>query len=428
MPILFTISVILLAITHQTNALAITNLVNSGATILSSLHLPIIGENAAIWGWAMVASIITRFIIIDPASKKAIVNRFIHQRFLSNYTNNYVVTPNADTLYSSAWLDLRDQPLILHVPDTNGRYYVVPFYDPHNNNFARVGKSTTGTSESYCLITGPNYNITDQDLININSQQSSNNLPSIKSIVQSPSYDVWIILRILAMTNNELPLLRSLQNNFTFTPYSKFFNVSIDTIPGFNPAIPKTPQMPLYPELSGAKHAESIPPQRFWEILSQGVQAYPPTDLIDPVVFDSFRFDGVGLEIGKVLNWTALSDWQREQLTLAIPYAVNDTDILVKELVKLNGGAGNNNGWVMNPKVFAIGDRSAGLQIPSDGKIKLYVSSQAPPTSLNISEANWLPLPNTSTPADFYLMFRAYAPGPDLLNQTYVMPNVTLVV
>jgi hypothetical protein len=56
-----------------------------------------------------------------------------------------VTAPNADTLYSSAWLDLSNGPYILHVPDEHGRYYLMPMLEAWTNVFADPGTRTTGT-------------------------------------------------------------------------------------------------------------------------------------------------------------------------------------------------------------------------------------------------------------------------------------------
>jgi hypothetical protein len=65
---------------------------------------------------------------------------------------------NLDTLYVCGWLDLSKEPLVLHVPDMNGRYYSVQFTDPSKNiNFAYVGKRTTGTKSGDYLIAGPGW-------------------------------------------------------------------------------------------------------------------------------------------------------------------------------------------------------------------------------------------------------------------------------
>ena len=65
---------------------------------------------------------------------------------------------NHDTLLTVGWLDLRKEPLVLHVPDMHDRYYAVQFTDPSKNTvFAYVGKRTTGTQAGDYLITRPGW-------------------------------------------------------------------------------------------------------------------------------------------------------------------------------------------------------------------------------------------------------------------------------
>ena len=57
------------------------------------------------------------------------------------------MSPDNDTLCVVAALDLRPGPLVLHVPDTADRYYVLQFADAWTNNLAYIGRRGTGTAE-----------------------------------------------------------------------------------------------------------------------------------------------------------------------------------------------------------------------------------------------------------------------------------------
>ena len=68
-----------------------------------------------------------------------------------------VTAPNADTLYSAAWLDLSREPYVLSIPDSKGRYYLMPMLDAWTNVFQAPGKRTTGTGPQKYAITGPGW-------------------------------------------------------------------------------------------------------------------------------------------------------------------------------------------------------------------------------------------------------------------------------
>jgi hypothetical protein len=74
-------------------------------------------------------------------------NTFAYARRLLGPETKFV-SPNNDTLYVIGQCDVRQGPLVLHVPDTGDRYYVLQFVDAWSNNFAYIGRRATGTAEA----------------------------------------------------------------------------------------------------------------------------------------------------------------------------------------------------------------------------------------------------------------------------------------
>ena len=69
------------------------------------------------------------------------INSFVNDPVMANYTITAVVSPNADTLYSVAWLDLTSGPLVIEAPDMEGRFYVLEFLDAYTNVPLTIGST-----------------------------------------------------------------------------------------------------------------------------------------------------------------------------------------------------------------------------------------------------------------------------------------------
>src|SRR3546814_19650994 len=85
------------------------------------------------------------------------VNQFTHTRRLRGPDDKEVVTPNNDTLFTNAWLDLSAGPLVIDVPEMGPRYRVLGFLDAWTNSWAYAGRRTTGGGAQRLLGHGPRW-------------------------------------------------------------------------------------------------------------------------------------------------------------------------------------------------------------------------------------------------------------------------------
>jgi hypothetical protein len=123
-------------------------------------------------------------------------------------SNLMTVGVNHDTLATAGWLDLRNGPLVLHVPDMHDRYYSVQFTDPSKNTvFAYVGKRTTGTQAGDYLISGPGWNGT---------------VPQGVKQISSPNNAVLLLGRVLVENDNDVATAYDLSKQIQLTPLSQF--------------------------------------------------------------------------------------------------------------------------------------------------------------------------------------------------------------
>lgn len=135
----------------------------------------------------------------SPASTLGWVNQLVRGRQLLGPRNREVVTPNNDTLYLSTWLDLGDEPLVLEVPDTADRYYVLGLLDFYTNPFESIGTRTTGNgARRFLLYYGDVPPLADDDL----------------TAIACPTREVWMIGRILVDGVDDLAAAHALQDRF----------------------------------------------------------------------------------------------------------------------------------------------------------------------------------------------------------------------
>src|SRR5512132_2327464 len=115
-----------------------------------------IGVDAYLYFYPLVTMDLTRKQLTNveprPGALGAPMNTFANVSEYPTADMKVVVRPNFDTLYSSAWLDLTNEPVIVSAPDTGGRYYLLPMLDMWTDVFASPGWRTTGTQAGNFLV------------------------------------------------------------------------------------------------------------------------------------------------------------------------------------------------------------------------------------------------------------------------------------
>ena len=144
--------------------------------------------------------------VSHPGGIAAPLNQFAHAPIFPPASFKNVVRANVDTLYSSAFLDLSSEPLVLSVPDTGSRYYLLPMFDAWTNVFATPGARTTGTKAANFVITGPDW---------------KGMVPAGMREFKSPTNIVWILGRTQTNGPEDYESVHAIQAGIKLTPLSK---------------------------------------------------------------------------------------------------------------------------------------------------------------------------------------------------------------
>ena len=163
-----------------------------------------LAAEAWIFGYPLVLMDVTRRAMTAQGQQP---NTFEHLRSFPDPTFTDVVSPNADTLYSAAWLDVRAEPIVLSVPDLDGRYAMLPMLSGWTDVFAAPGSRTTGSAPGDFAIVGPNW---------------SGELPAGVTRLDSPTSLAWLIGRTATSGTKDFLAVHRLQDQYQLTPLSRF--------------------------------------------------------------------------------------------------------------------------------------------------------------------------------------------------------------
>jgi hypothetical protein len=170
-----------------------------------------IAMEAYIYAYPLVTMEITRRVMTNvekPEGSKAPMGQFARLRSYPAVDDHSVTAPNADTLYTLAWLDVSKEPWIVSIPDMKDRFFLFPMLDGWTNVFHDPGKRTTGTKAQKYAITGPGW---------------SGTLPDGVTEYKSPTGIVWVLGRIYCTgTPADYKAVHALQDQVSAVPLSAY--------------------------------------------------------------------------------------------------------------------------------------------------------------------------------------------------------------
>ena len=240
-------------------------------------------EQAYLYAFPLVIMDATRTFSTNTrtaTSDKAPINQFIHAKKLADATTRVVVTPNVDTVYTQAFLDVGAEPMIYGVPQTD-RFFNVQVLDAWTN--------TAAVLEAPGL-----YAITRADW--------QGELPEGVQRIDVPTTMVWTIARIVLSGQEDLPNVRAIQDKMQLMPLSAYpAGLAVAPEGSYSP---KNDFVPVQKVLS-------MSPQAFFDTANQLMETNPPAAADAPVLRElaalhvgpGEKFDDKALGLFSGLRW-----------------------------------------------------------------------------------------------------------------------------
>jgi hypothetical protein len=294
-----------------------------------------IGVNAYLYFYPAVTMDITRKQISNIEPGKGLggpMNTFVN---LSEYPPadlRTVVRPNFDTLYSSAWLDLTKEPAIVSVPDTGGRYYLLPMLDMWTDVFASPGWRTTGTKAGDFIIVPPGWRPDLRDRL-----IEKFNLPKETQRIDAPTPYVWIIGRTKTDGPQDYDAVHKIQAGYKITPLSQWGKTPEPAEVKIDPTIDmKTP-----PKIQ----VDTMEASKFFAYAVELLKVNPPHITDQPIIALMKR---IGIEVGQ--------SFDIDKVDSAVAKALERVPQAAQELMrwKVPTLARVVNGWSMNTDTMGV--------------------------------------------------------------------------
>ena len=285
-----------------------------------------IATDAYIYGYPLVTMEVTRRVmtnVASPEGTRAPMGQIVKARNYPDSSFRDVTAPNADTLYTTAWVDLGKEPWVLSIPDMKGRYFLFPMLDGWTTVFQVPGSRTTGTGAQTYAITGPGWKGT---------------LPSGVKEYKSSTDLVWILGRIYCTgTPEDYAAVHALQDQVGLVPLSAYGK-------SYTPP-PTSPNPSIDMKTAVRDQVNRMDAVAYFSLLSQLLKANPPVAADEPALA---RFARIGLVPGQDFDASKLN----ADFVARIPQIAFDRIMLQ---FKINPAVKDINGWAYTTKTGIYG-------------------------------------------------------------------------
>ena len=281
-----------------------------------------IAIDAYIYAYPLVTMEMTRRVMTNvekPEGSKAPMGQFARLRSYPAVDDHSVTAPNADTLYTLAWLDVSKEPWIVSIPDMKDRFFLFPMLDGWTNVFQDPGKRTTGTKAQKYAITGPGW---------------SGTLPAGVTEYKSPTGMVWVLGRIYCTgTPADYKAVHALQDQISAVPLSEYGKPYSPPAGKVDPAIDMREPRDQVNALDGAA---------YFKLFAELLKTNPPSAEDAPMVE---KLAKIGIVPGQDFDASKLEPAIAKGIEAAPKPAQEKISVYLKESL-VTGDAKLENGWL----------------------------------------------------------------------------------